>query len=104
MKLILAFFCIFFTSYLNAQSIVEVKNFPEKIKLGEAFSFEVITTEDVEVEMAIFQNNFLGYQTKTALQKGASTFEVETEGWKSGKYFFLVKNKDVHIQRELFVE
>lgn len=107
MRLFFTLVLLFCTSYLFAQPSltsdkVSLKVFPgNEIKAGQPLTLEITASEAEEVEVAIFQNNFLGYQANASLQAGQIKYEIQTSGWPSGKYYLLIKNKDIHIQEEI---
>lgn len=99
-------FCVY-TSYTQnnlSSEKISVKILPSsEVKAGNPITLDINCSGAEDVEIAIFQNNFLGYQSNASLMAGEVKYEIPTSGWPSGKYYLLIKNKDIHIQEEIIL-
>ncbi len=103
MKLLLSTLLIALSSIVYCQSTakVEFEAIPEKLNAGEDLIWRVTTNQEVQLELAIFSDNYLGFQANAELTTGKHEYVIKTESWPAGQYFILAKGEHIHVQEEL---
>lgn len=105
MKLFLStlLFILSTTLYSQASAKVEFDALPEKLVAGEDLIWKLSSNQEVQLELAIFSNDYLGFQANAELTTGKHEYLIKTESWPAGKYFILAKGEHIHVQAELII-
>lgn len=81
---------------------VEMKN--DHLKQGEKIIFNVRCLSEQDVEITVFSGECLVTQQKATLSPDTHPFEIAENPCKSGKYFVLVTGREIHVEKEFFIE
>ncbi|MBL0315482.1 MAG: hypothetical protein IPP69_06765 [Flavobacteriales bacterium] len=104
MKTIFVIISLIGLSHSLAAQVVNVEMKNDHLKQGEKIVFNVRCLSEQDVEITVFSGECLVSQQKATLSPDTHPFEIAENPCKSGKYFVLITGREIHVEKEFFIE
>ncbi|MEN9348734.1 MAG: hypothetical protein RLZZ77_2245 [Bacteroidota bacterium] len=101
MRLLLSLLFALCTQCLSAQVSIILSS--KEVKTNSETQITVVSENPVDIEFSVFSSTHLVITQEAHLSDKHTTFDVSFKDAPIGKYFILIKGKDLHEQGTIYV-